>query len=64
MDTSKPDTPELQETLARLGVPDIQRHIFLCCDQTKPKCCGKGDSLESWNFLKARLRELKLSPSG
>lgn len=36
---------------------EFQRHIFLCCDQTKPKCCGKEESLESWEFLKTRLKE-------
>ena len=58
------DLNNLQETLDRLGVPDINRHIFLCCDQTKPKCCDKGNSLESWNYLKTRLRELKLTGKG
>ena len=22
-------------------IPQIRRHIFLCCDQTKPKCCTR-----------------------
>ncbi|NEO75013.1 ferredoxin [Moorena sp. SIO4G3] len=43
-----------------LGVNQIQRHIFLCADQTKPKCCSKEISLESWEYLKKRLKELKL----
>ncbi|NND55110.1 MAG: hypothetical protein HKN56_09095 [Gammaproteobacteria bacterium] len=69
MGNSRNSTPRshddnLQDTLQRLGVPVINRHIFLCCDQSKPKCCDKGDSLESWNFLKARLRELKLTGQG
>lgn len=54
----------LQEALARLGVDAIQRHIFLCCDQSKPKCCDKAASLESWNYLKSRLRELRLTGQG
>lgn len=37
-----------------------QRHIFLCCDQTKPKCCDKELGLEAWEFLKSRLKELGL----
>lgn len=44
-----------------LGIPRIQRHIFLCADQTEPKCCSKEQSLESWNFLKRRLVELGLT---
>jgi hypothetical protein len=44
---------ELQRILDNLAIDQIQRHIFLCCDQTKPKCCHKERSLESWNFLKS-----------
>lgn len=33
---------------------------MLCADQTKPKCCQKEAGIEAWDFLKARLRELKL----
>lgn len=38
----------------------MKRHIFLCCDQTKPKCCQKEIGLESWEYLKKRLKELNL----
>lgn len=41
-----------------LGIPAIERHIFLCADQTEPKCCTRESSLESWNYLKQRLAEL------
>jgi (2Fe-2S) ferredoxin len=40
------------------------RHIFLCCDQTKPKCCSTEAGLISWNFLKTRLKELGLDEQG
>ena len=53
-----------REAARRIGVPSIKRHIFLCCDQTLPKCCGKEDSLVAWEFLKSRLRELGLIQSG
>lgn len=43
-----------------LGIGAIRRHILLCCDQTKPKCCDKEAGLESWKFLKGRLKELGL----
>ena len=52
------------ERLQRLGIPGIRRHIFLCCDQTKPKCCGLEESLEAWNYLKKRLAQLKLTGAG
>jgi (2Fe-2S) ferredoxin len=47
-----------------IGVPAARRHIFLCCDQTKPKCCDKGRGLAAWDFLKGRLKELGLSEQG
>ena len=47
-----------------VGVDRIVRHIFLCCDQTKPKCVGKSRSLEAWAYLKERLDELHLTGTG
>ena len=38
----------------------MKYHIFLCADQTNPKCCRKEDGLVSWNFLKQRMKELNL----
>ena len=55
---------QLKIVAQNLGVNDARRHIFLCCDQTKPKCSGKSQSLESWAFLKARLSELGLDGKG
>lgn len=47
-----------------LKVNRIERHIFLCCDQTKPKCALKSKGLESWDYLKTRLKELELVKEG
>jgi (2Fe-2S) ferredoxin len=47
-----------------VGVPAARRHIFLCCDQTKPQCCDRERSLAAWTYLKTRLRELGLSEQG
>jgi (2Fe-2S) ferredoxin len=47
-----------------LAIQRIRRHIFLCCDQTKPKCSQKESSLASWEFLKRRLAELGLVGEG
>ncbi len=54
----------LQAKVAELGVDRIRRHIFLCCDQTKPKCSRKDESLAAWDFLKRRLVELDLVGEG
>ena len=55
---------KLREIADELGIGGIQRHIFLCCDQTKPKCCDRAESLESWQYLKERLKELRLVGRG
>lgn len=47
-----------------LHLDAIERHIFLCADQTKPKCCSREAGLESWEYLKKRLDELGLARSG
>ena len=47
-----------------IGVPQATRHIFLCCDQTTPKCCDKARGLVAWDYLKRRLKELGLSDQG
>ncbi len=51
---------ELQTKVESLGLQKIQRHIFLCADQTKPKCCSYEQGLASWKYLKRRLSELGL----
>jgi (2Fe-2S) ferredoxin len=51
---------ELQKTAAALGLTEYTRHIFLCSDQTEAKCAPKEKGLESWEFLKKRLKELNL----
>jgi len=53
-----------QQIAATIGVPVARRHIFLCCDQTTPKCCEKARGLEAWEFLKRRLKEIGLSDQG
>jgi (2Fe-2S) ferredoxin len=54
------DIERLTQKAADLNIKGIRRHIFLCADQTKPKCCSKEAGLESWDFLKRRLDELGL----
>jgi (2Fe-2S) ferredoxin len=53
------ESSKLGEIARALGIDGIQRHIFLCADQTKPKCCGREAGLESWEYLKRRLEQLK-----
>jgi (2Fe-2S) ferredoxin len=53
-----------RETAIGIGVPVARRHIFLCCDQSTPKCCDKARGLAAWAFLKQRLKDLGLSEQG
>jgi (2Fe-2S) ferredoxin len=55
---------KINKKAEKLGIGKIKRHIFLCADQTKPKCCSKEDGLKSWEYLKNRLEELKLTGNG
>jgi len=54
----------LRQIAESIGVPRATRHIFLCADQSEPKCCDRDRSLVAWNYLKTRLKELGLSESG
>ena len=54
----------LQKKADELKIDEIQRHIFICADQTNPKCCKKEIGIEAWHYLKMRLRELNLDGSG
>jgi (2Fe-2S) ferredoxin len=54
------DLERLEQIAAGLQIPTIRRHIFLCADQTKPKCCSREVGLEAWDYLKLRLAELGL----
>lgn len=55
------DLQELVEVKAKqLKIDAIKHHIFLCCDQSEPKCCTKEAGLLSWEYLKRRIGELSL----
>ncbi len=55
-----PDKERLTQLAAGVSIPTIQRHIFLCAEQTKPKCCSMEAGIASWEYLKRRLIELGL----
>ena len=54
---------DLKTVADEMGLEKFRRHIFLCADQTKPKCCNKEQGLASWEYLKKRLSELGLTGS-
>jgi len=51
---------EVKKKVDKLAIADIKYHIFLCCDQTEPKCCAYEEGMEAWNYLKKRISELQL----
>jgi (2Fe-2S) ferredoxin len=55
-----PNSPLLPQRVEKLALKQIQRHLFLCADQTKPICCSQEAGLEAWEYLKRRLIELNL----
>jgi (2Fe-2S) ferredoxin len=59
-----PDAQRLRDVASSIGVPNARRHIFLCADQTTPKCCDRDRSIAAWEYLKSRLKELGLSEAG
>lgn len=67
-DTSpKPDDSTIRQArkaLKHIGGEAISRHIFLCAEPEKAKCCSRKDGAESWKYLKKRLAQLKLADKG
>ncbi len=43
-----------------LSVGNVERHVFLCADQTTPRCATREESSTVWRYLKRRLKELGL----
>jgi len=64
MATPDDDLTSARRAAERVGIPVARRHILLCCDQTKPKCCDRERSIVAWDYLKKRLTELGLSDDG
>lgn len=42
----------------------VKRHIFICAEAEKGKCCPRAIGSASWKFLKKRLKELGLDRDG
>jgi (2Fe-2S) ferredoxin len=57
-------SPVVAANIQKIGLHSARRHIFLCCDQTTPKCCDRERSLVAWDHLKRRLSEMGLSDGG
>lgn len=51
----------LRAIAGSLAIGGLQRHLFLCAQQTTPKCSTYAESTDTWRYLKARLKELGLA---
>ncbi|HEY7822220.1 MAG TPA: (2Fe-2S) ferredoxin domain-containing protein [Acidimicrobiia bacterium] len=48
----------LTQIAEALSIPRVRRHIFLCADQTNPKCAPRDETNRLWTHLKSRLKQL------
>ena len=48
----------------KLGITSARRHIFICCDLKETGCASRKRMTASWEYLKKRLKELKLTKAG
>jgi (2Fe-2S) ferredoxin len=44
-----------------LSIGRLQRHIFLCAQQSNPRCSTYEEGVELWRHLKSRLKQLGLA---
>jgi (2Fe-2S) ferredoxin len=51
----------LSEIAGALSISRARRHIFLCADQTNPRCAPVEETHRLWSHLKSRLKELNLT---
>jgi (2Fe-2S) ferredoxin len=51
----------LPDIARNLGIGRISRHIFLCADQSVPKCAPREVTLDAWDYLKTRLKDMGLA---
>ncbi len=45
----------------KLGLSQVERHLFMCTDRDTAKCASRGEMKDAWKFLSRRLKELKLT---
>ncbi|MGH8870727.1 MAG: (2Fe-2S) ferredoxin domain-containing protein [Acidimicrobiia bacterium] len=51
----------LEAITEALSIPRVERHIFLCADQTTPRCAPREETNALWSHLKRRLKDLDLA---
>jgi (2Fe-2S) ferredoxin len=64
MTEESPRITAARENFAEEQYSTVKRHIFICAEADKAKCCPRAHGSASWKFLKGRLRELGLDRGG
>ena len=64
MTEESPRIAAAREAMKEEGAGKVERHIFLCAESEKGKCCPRTIGTASWKFLKRRLKELELDRDG
>jgi len=59
-----PMASKAAQVAENLGLNLTQRHIFLCVKSSPQSCCDSALALQSWEYLKKKLKELNLSEQG
>lgn len=55
------DSSELEKVAKNLGIGSIQRHMFVCVGD---KCCSNEEGMNTWNWLKKRVKEQDARDAG
>jgi (2Fe-2S) ferredoxin len=55
---------DFADKIESLGLRRFKKHIFICADSSKNKCCTHQQGLAAFEYLKLRLDELGLSGQG
>lgn len=63
LDGSSPEDQRLRAIAASLSIGQLQRHIFVCAEQKRPRCSTYDESSRVWRYLYSRLRTLGLTSS-
>jgi (2Fe-2S) ferredoxin len=64
MTSESPSLTAARQALREECGDTIIRHIFLCAESEKGKCCPRQRGTDAWKFLKSRLKEMGLDRQG
>ncbi len=51
----------LQKIASALSIGGLRRHLFLCAEQTTPRCSTYEESSRVWEYVKRRMKDLELA---